>query len=328
MSNNAFSDTATASETAMLKLVEGGEGSATSPADLKDSSEPLKAPAQVFVRLDSLSVSMLDNFSLIRVFRQEFRGRTKFFRSPEGGNLTLAEAVEKAIHELDSKDADEIFVRLLTMDSESITFSDLHELWNHAPEDAESIWIEMKLEARREFMSGHLASTVFEPVDWMRSAWKRALFLGVRDAFVDEYQPEGGIEIALVDLMAQAHFLHLHWLEEAIKRTRTDPKRHNEEFMDWLRYKQETGWSEIWNPGNWEKLYASELQCQEQALKTADHFVQLFLRAVRQMDNHRLAKAKLRRLSLPKRTQSVIESEHEHAKQWSRKVDEAKNRSQ
>lgn len=82
----------------------------------------------------------------------------------------------------------------------------------------------MKQEAQGEFITGHLAATVFERVGWMRSAWKRAKFLGAHASFIDEYKPD------------------------------------------------------------------SELECQEQAIRMADHFSRLFQRTVRQMDYHRLSK--------------------------------------
>jgi hypothetical protein len=162
-----------------------------------------------------------------------------FYRSEKRGGLPLDEAIERATRTIDGSRADEVFERVLTQSAESTDFHDLHELWTHSPKDAEFVWWEMKREAEREFMTGHLAATVFEPVDWMRSAWKRAQFLGVRDSFIDEYQPEGGVEVALVDTMAQAYFLQLHWTEEAVKRTKADPRRHSYEHAQWQRYRRE-----------------------------------------------------------------------------------------
>lgn len=195
----------------------------------------------------------------------------------------------------------------------------------HSPEDAEFVWQEMKQEARREFVTGHLAATVFEPVDWMRSAWKRAKFPGVRDSFIDEYQPEGGVEVALVDTMAQAYFLQLHWTEEAIRRTQADPRRHSYEYSLWERFKKESSSkAQMWDAGYWEIPYASEVQLQEQAVKMAEHFSRLFQRTVRQMDNHRLAKAKLRRLAVSAVRRSVVEHEREYIKELHGKRERAR----
>jgi|SRR5947209_8466121 len=312
-----------------LALVEPTDVETAAPAGdvepTEDADEALEAaPVDMVVYVDSLGVSMLDRFSLVRVFREEWRSKVAYYRSEEGGGLPLDQAIEQATHKVDEQRAAEIFEDLLTHSSESIDFHDLHKLWMNSPEDAEFVWQQMKREARREFVTGHLAVTVFEPVDWMRSAWKRAKFLGVRDSFIDEYKPEGGIEVAFVDTMAQAYFLQLHWTEEAVKRTNADPRRHSYEYSQWERFRRESCKAQMWDSGYWEIPYASEVELQEQAVKMADHFSRLFQRSVRALDNHRLAKAKLRRLSLPTVRRSIVEREHEHAKEWNEKLELAR----
>ena len=313
-----------------LSLVEPADEQALAPSDdsapAEEADETLEAaPVDLVVYIDSLGVSILDRFSLVRVFREEWRRRVAFYRSEEGGSLSLDEAIEQATHQVDEQLAAEIFERLLTTSAESIDFDDLHKLWMHSPEEAEFVWRQMKEEAQREFMTGHLAATVFEPVDWMRSAWKRAKFLGVRDSFIDEYQPEGGVEVALVDTMSQAYFLQLHWTEEAIRRTNADPRRHSYEYAKWERYKSEVAKARMWeNDGYWEIPYASEVECQEQAVKMSDHFSRLFQRSVRALDNHRLAKAKLKRLSLPAARRSVVERAREHNEKRKDRLEKAK----
>jgi hypothetical protein len=298
----------------------------TAPAEVTD--EAIDAtPIDLTVYLDSLGVSMLDKFSLVRLFRDQWHSRISYYQSEEGVSLSLDEAIEAATHKVDDQRAAEILERLLTCPAENIHFSDLHKLWIHSAEDAEFIWQHMKHEARREFMAGHLAATVFEPVDWMRSAWKRAKLLGVRDSFIDEYQPEGGVEIALVDTMAQAYFLQLHWTEEAVKRTQAEPYRHSHEYDQWEMYKRESAkahHSSMWDRGYWEIPYASELECQEQAVKMAEHFSRLFQHTMRMLDNHRLAKAKLKRLSVPAMRRSIVEDEHEHSKEWKARLEQAR----
>lgn len=283
------------------------------------------APADLVVYIDSLGVSMLDRFSLVRIFREEWRSKVSFYRSEKGGSLTLDQAVERATHQIDEQRGAEIFEELLTESSETIDFQDLHKLWTHSPEDAEFVWTQMKIEARREFVTGHLAATVFEPVDWMRTAWKRAKFLGVRDSFIDEYQPEGGVETAFVDTMAQAYFLQLHWTEESVRRTQADPRRHSYEYSQWERYKREAGKrSQMWESGYWEIPYASEMECQEQTVKMADYFSRLFQRTVRALDNHRLAKAKLKRLAAPAARRSLVERERENIKEWNEQLEQVR----
>ncbi len=58
------------------------------------------------VYLDSLGVLALDRFSLVRIFRREWRrSRVVFFRSEQGGGLTLGEAIERASHQIDEQQA-------------------------------------------------------------------------------------------------------------------------------------------------------------------------------------------------------------------------------
>ena len=59
----------------------------------------------------------------------------------------------------------------------------------------------------------------------------------------------------------------------AVTRTRTDPKRIHDEYQKWLQFKIDTGRDDdLWYPGKWDRLYATEVECQEQAVKMADHF--------------------------------------------------------
>jgi hypothetical protein len=256
-------------------------------------------PSERAIRFDSLGVGKLDHFSLMRVFRDKVRMRIEYFQSEIGGGLSIEDAIEAVMKKVDDQEAEELYAKLLTKHADMIDFSELLKLWEHSPNRAESVWLQMKEEAHLDFMSGHLATMVFQPAGWMRTAWARAKFLALRDAFLDEYIPEGGVEVALVDTIAQSYFLQLHWTEVAVTRTRADPKRHHDEYQQWQAFKSETGRDHgIWYPGGWELLYATEIECQEQAIKMADHFARLFQRTVKALDNHRLAKVKLKRLKI------------------------------
>jgi len=266
------------------------------PSDIA-SERSHKASVSRAVHLDSLGVARLDRFTLVRIFRDLLSTRIGYYMSESGGSLSLEQAIDAAIRKVDKQQVTEIYEKLLTSHADSVTFSDLHKLWEHSPEQAEIIWVQMKEECRLEFETGHLATMVFRKAGWMREAYERAKFLAVRDSFLSEYQPEGGIEIALVDVIAQSYFLYLHWTKESVTRTKTDVRRQTDEYRSWEAFKRETGREEMWYPGKWELPYATELECQEQAVKMADHFSRLFQRSVKCLDNHRLAKAKWKRLS-------------------------------
>lgn len=82
----------------------------------------------------------------------------------------------------------------------------------------------------------------------------------------------------------------------------------------------------MWDPGDWGLPYASELACQEQAVRMADHFSRLFQRTVRQLDNHRLAKAKLRRLTVPTVRRPASEQEMKKINDRTVRVEQARSR--
>jgi len=124
-----------------LALVETAEDGTPAHTDAappaEDEDEALEAePADLVVYIDSLGVSLLDRYSLVRVFREEWRSKVAFYRSEKGGSLTLEQAVERATHKVDEQRAAEIFERVMTQSSEVTDFDDLHKLWTHSPEDA------------------------------------------------------------------------------------------------------------------------------------------------------------------------------------------------
>ena len=103
-----------------------------------------------------------------------------------------------------------------------------------------------------------------------------------------------------------------------------DPRRHSYEYSEWRYYEKAGRGKRMWDEGHWEIPYASEVECQEQAVKMADHFSRLFQRTVRALDNHRLAKARLRRLSVPTARRSIVEEEREITEEWKDELERAR----
>jgi hypothetical protein len=92
-----------------------------------------------------------------------------------------------------------------------------------------AVWARVKAEASEELESGHRAALA---LCWDDSPWQRAQFLAIRQAFVDEWQPRGGIELTLIDQMAQAHSLYLHWVERAHLQASLDGKKIKRDLHD------------------------------------------------------------------------------------------------
>jgi hypothetical protein len=206
-----------------------------------------------------------------------------FYRSKQGGSLSIEDARREAYRLFNEEEARERLEHLQSIPRDHISFRSLGELWGCDRISAELLWRKVKEEAQRDFESGFLASRALEPVEWMREAWRKAQYLGVRQSFVEDWQPRGGIELALIDMMAQSFFLYLNWTEEAAKCAQTEPRREAEEYTRWKQCKAAERKASGWDPGWWDIPYVSEQQAVEHAAQMADRYNRMFLRTLRQM---------------------------------------------
>jgi hypothetical protein len=254
------------------------------------------AAAEIVLDYRSMGYAEYERGSLLRLFRSEFRNYVKFLMTERGGRLSLEDACHQASVRYDEKGAAELMEQLISRSVETVTFDELSELWECSPEEAERYFAMVKQEAQREFASGHLAAKVFEPVDWLRSVWMRAQFLAVRDSFIAEYGPEGGIEYALIDTLSVCYFMQQYWAEAAVRRTKTDPRRESIEYTDWKGDRGDRAREKRYDDGNWEIPWVTEDRAVRTTAEMVDQFSRLFQRTLRQLNNHRLAKLKARKL--------------------------------
>ncbi len=172
---------------------------------------------------------------------------------------------------------------MLSLPVESLNFVDLMQLQSFAPRAAEKFWEKAKSEGRKEFESGHLAANINFPVDYMKGLWNVARYLGVRESFIDDWNPNGGIEIALIDMMAQSWFQWQYWLEQTVKRSKTRPREEHHAYQEWKRWNERTKNSKSWQDGYWFPPYVSEQQAIEHAVQMADRFNRIFMRTLRHL---------------------------------------------
>ena len=175
----------------------------------------------------------------------------------------MKETVEKADRAVRQADGEQI-TELAERPSDQVSWFDLSTLAEHAPELAMSVWQRVKDDAFNEFVSGHRAALALDDAN---QPWERARFLAIRQAFLDEWQPRGGIDLALIDQMSTAHAQYLFWLE---------------------RLNQE-GVNRALRPASLERRRATQYepprltsaQAVEEAAAMAERFQRLFVRAVR-----------------------------------------------
>jgi hypothetical protein len=237
----------------------------------------------VDVSIDSLE-SAVGYSSLFRQMHQSFIRSVAYYKSEEGGMLSNEEACRRAFHACDDKEkAKKKFQELARLPLEMLQFVDLLELQKIAPRVVERFWERTKSEGKKEFLSGHLAANITFPVGYMKKVWNIARYIGVRESFINDWQPKGGIEIALIDMMAQSYFQWQFWLEQTVKRSETSEREEHHEYTKWKRSQHEQNKANGWEDGYWLRPYVTEVQAIEHAVQMADRFNRIFMRTLRQL---------------------------------------------
>ncbi|NNE66214.1 MAG: hypothetical protein HKN33_06575 [Pyrinomonadaceae bacterium] len=251
--------------------------------DKYESDEFEPQDFRIDVPIDSLE-SFIGYSSLLRQMHQAFIRRVAYYRSPDGGALSTSEAREKAFHACkDLEEAKELFETITRTPLESLRFADLEALYDFAPRVAERLWERIKREGRDEFESGHLASNITFPCGHMKDVWNIARFIGVRESFIDEWNPNGGIEVSLVDMLTQSFFQWQYWLEQTIKRSQTGFRDEHPEYKEWKEWKKESGVGMSWKSGSWCLPYVKEQEALEHAMKMVDRWNRIYMRTLRQL---------------------------------------------
>ncbi|MFL6211817.1 MAG: hypothetical protein ACJ74W_23420 [Pyrinomonadaceae bacterium] len=247
----------------------------------------------VEVALDSLEAK-IGYGSLIRELQHGYLERVAFNRSEMGGSLSLDEARALAYHTCkDEAEAKRIYDKLMSYPLDIISFVDLLEMWPVAPRIAEGFWEMMKSEARDGFESGHLASEAMYPVHYMRTAWHVASYLGLRESLITEWQPRGGIELSLIDMLAQAFLQYQHWVKQSVLRSETREREVHPEYEQWQRWKKpEQQDKSGFLDGYWFRPFLSERNAIEHAAQMADRWNRIYMRTLRNLRD-------LRRYSVP-----------------------------
>ena len=251
--------------------------------DLWDANEFVPMDFKITVPVDSLE-ARVGYSSLFRQMHDSFVQRVLFLQSPGGGSLSAEEARKQAFHACtNEEDAKKRFQTLMRLPLESLNFIDLMELHDYAPRVAERFWERAKREGQLEFESGHLAANITFPVGYMKQVWNIARYLGVRESFIAEWQPKGGIETALIDMLAQSYFQWQYWLEQTVKRSETREREEHPEYQQWKRLRKEEHKMKGWGDGYWLRPLVSESAALQEAVQMADRFNRIFMRTLRQL---------------------------------------------
>lgn len=199
---------------------------------------------------------------VIAALGRAFRNTVNFYKQEYGGGMSHADAVKEARRM-------ESFRRKWAAEkpARELDWEEISALAQKSVPGALAAWQRVKEAAENDLASGFRVSQI---LGGYPNAWTLAQFLAIRDAFCDEWQPRGGIESAMIDMMAVAFSLQMYWATIAHERA---TRRHDEQ-------KKEVGRFEA---GGWKSPFQSEADAVDQAHRLADGYNRQFLRVLRQL---------------------------------------------
>jgi hypothetical protein len=255
------------------------------PKEGSDPNERTYAPgeAPVEVATDSLEAKV-GYGSLLRQLQESFLKRVAYFRSKEGGALSWEDARARACDPCENEEqVKELGNELRSMPVSHIRFVDLARMWTLSPGFAEYLWEDIKSKGREEFESGHLAANYMVPLPHLREAWAIASYVGLRESFAAEWKPQGGIELGLIDMLAQSFLQFQHWLGQSVKRSQTPFRRHTAGYIQWQERLNVDPIDDGYSKGNWDMPYVREQVAIEHAAHMADRWNRLYMRTLRNL---------------------------------------------
>jgi hypothetical protein len=260
---------------------------------LQDVDERNDARQQVGIDSPAGRVFGIERNSLLSEFRRSWYQHVTWLTTPQGGGLTIEDAVEQASRghtkeaQEDKDAAIALYRTLLNRDTESMSWHSMSELHGRAPDLAEDLWLRMKREAREEFESGHYIAKLFEHNPHLNDPARRAEMLAIRESMHEQWKPQGGIEVSMVDTMAVSYFMMMFWIKKAAKMSTTDPRMESWDYRQWKQshkyhydYSDQKKFRRVrapqWTKGHWDIPYIEESEAIEQTHQLADRWRRSF----------------------------------------------------
>lgn len=152
---------------------------------------------------------------------------------------------------------------------EDITWGDVQDAREQDPEGTLAALLAMHEGAKDYIASGMYTANAVG----VRTPYEKAQFGVIRRGFIAEWQPRGGIESGLVEMLAQSYVAWQFWLRRSF-----DIANHIDEVSEQIE-KTKT----LYEGGTWEPPRVSASEYLEQATQMADRYQRTFMRTLRQM---------------------------------------------
>lgn len=144
-----------------------------------------------------------DAANLARLASRAYKDAVAFYQKEGGASPAEADALAREPHwHTTEAPADEV------------SWFGLETLLDADPAQAAVVWQRIKTEASGYVASGQYAAEALK----YRTPFERAMFLAVRAALYDGWQPQNGVERILLDTIAHAHCVYLYWAGEVQQR--------------------------------------------------------------------------------------------------------------
>lgn len=193
---------------------------------------------------------------------RSFIGTVEFYKSEFGGGKPHDEAVKEALQCHEWRRG---YVEGLSV--EEINWGHMSAVAEVSIDDGLKLWTRVREAADDELESGKRGAKV---AGENSEPYALAQYLAIRDSFADQWQPQGGIESAMVEMLAISYSLQMYWSEIAHERA---TRSHDAQREALRRYEA----------GGWKSPYQSEADAVDQAHRLADGYNRQFLRVLRQL---------------------------------------------
>jgi hypothetical protein len=193
---------------------------------------------------------------------QSFIATVEFYKSELGGAKSHADAVKEALQCHERRRG---YVEGLPV--EEINWGHLAAVAEVNTDDCFKLWSRVREAADDELQSGKRGAKV---AGENSEPYARARYLALRDSFADQWQPQGGIESAMIDMLTMSFSLQMYWTSIANDRV----MRVHEAQRDQVKRYEASGWK---------SPYQSEADAVDQAHRLADGYNRQFLRVLRQL---------------------------------------------
>jgi len=208
------------------------------------------------------SLECAESLSIVQEMAKAYIGTIEFYKTEQGGEKTHDEAVKEM---LSMNEWRRKYVEGL--EPERVNWTHISAVAELSMQDSLNLWTRVRETADNELESGKRAAKVTGD---HTHPFTLAQFLAIRDSFADQWQPTGGIESAMIDMMTIAFSLQMYWSGIAHQRA---IQTHNDQQKEIERLESK----------GWKSPFQYEANAVEQAHRLADGYNRQFLRVLRQL---------------------------------------------